>query len=542
MEYPIVSNNKTRFIGKTLKTWTNENFHSFRGIRYAVPPTGTLRFKDPVPYEYDDGEYDATEDGHDCYSIYATNPSEDCLNLNVYTQSTLKSNLAPVIAFIHPGGLYVGSALSNFIGPEYLMNKNIVLVTFNYRLGTLGFLNIGTKEYPGNAGFKDQVIALRWINKNIINFGGDPNNITLMGYSAGGVSICLHIVSPMSKGLFHRAIIMSGSIPPQSYIPKGHQRNLALRQVKILGCNTIQNENETKEIIEFLNTKSALEISMTLRKMFFFGKDNPMYLWLPIIENDYGQERFLTDAPYVILKSGNFMKIPILIGFTDQEFGQSAYDILSNDALQDEFNRKFQQLAPICFMYELHQNKDIITNEIHKKLLLIEKSQKVLPTVNTTMRMETTDVKTSSVDINQFIQLCNLFSDSIIKLGASKYATEMSKFIDKIYRYKFTYRGRHTNLNGNLKSNGAEHMDDLWYLFKMKPSFLPSDPEADLIDRMVDFFTSFAFDIDFQNGDNWKFNSRKYMEICGTELIIKNDENWFNEKFYEDLFQLNCYK
>lgn len=103
--------------------------------------------------------------------------------------------------YIHPGGFYAVSGQSkNYAGPHGLMDRNIVLVTINYRLGSLGMLSLGTKEYSGNAAFKDQVMAFKWIKKNAARFGGDPDNITLMGYSAGGVSITLHMVSPMSQG------------------------------------------------------------------------------------------------------------------------------------------------------------------------------------------------------------------------------------------------------------------------------------------------------------------------------------------------------
>lgn len=107
----------------------------------------------------------------------------------------------PVLVYIHPGGFYAVSGQSkNYAGPQALMDRNIVLVTINYRLGTLGLLSTGTKEYPGNAAFKDQVLALKWIKLHIAKFGGDPDLVTIMGYSAGALSVTLHMVSPMSRG------------------------------------------------------------------------------------------------------------------------------------------------------------------------------------------------------------------------------------------------------------------------------------------------------------------------------------------------------
>lgn len=127
--------------------------------------------------------------------------SEDCLRLNVYSKNISSHAQKPVLVFIHCGGFYEGSARSVEFGPQYLMERDIVLVTINYRLGALGFLSTGTKEAPGNNGLKDQVVALRWIRDHIKSFGGDPNSVTLMGYSAGGMSVTLHMVSAMSKGI-----------------------------------------------------------------------------------------------------------------------------------------------------------------------------------------------------------------------------------------------------------------------------------------------------------------------------------------------------
>lgn len=107
----------------------------------------------------------------------------------------------PVIVYFHPGGFYVFSGQSkNNAGPQYLMDRDVVLVTVNYRLGSIGMLAAGTKEYPGNAALKDQVLVLKWVQEHIERFGGDPNQVTLIGCSAGAWSISLHMVSPMSKG------------------------------------------------------------------------------------------------------------------------------------------------------------------------------------------------------------------------------------------------------------------------------------------------------------------------------------------------------
>ncbi|XP_067624405.1 carboxylic ester hydrolase-like [Eurosta solidaginis] len=224
-------------LGTALKSRLGIDFKAFRGIRYASAPVGILRFRNPIPYlPWKPNIYDATQDGPMCPQVTEniTDLSEDCLRLNVYTRDI--RGRKPVVVYLHPGGFYSVSGQSkNFAGPEHLMDRAIVLVTLNYRLGTLGFLAVGSAEAPGNAGLKDQVEALRWVQRHISNFGGDPNSVTLLGYSAGSFSIGLHMMSPMSKELFHRAIMMSSTPLGQFHFEK-HQKILSDRQAELLNC------------------------------------------------------------------------------------------------------------------------------------------------------------------------------------------------------------------------------------------------------------------------------------------------------------------
>ena len=136
--------------------------------------------------------------------------SEDCLYLNVYTSNVKPDKLLPVMFYIHGGGFRVGSGDDDAHGPQFLVRQGVIVITINYRLEVFGFLCLNTEDVPGNAGMKDQVQALRWVSKNIASFGGDSNNITIFGESAGGVSVSYHLMSPMTKGLFRRAICQSG--------------------------------------------------------------------------------------------------------------------------------------------------------------------------------------------------------------------------------------------------------------------------------------------------------------------------------------------
>lgn len=188
---------------------------------------------------------------------------EDCLRLNVFTPvlPPIRKHL-PVIVFIHGGGFYSLSAQSyNYAGPQNLLDRKVVLVTCNYRLGSLGFLSTGTKHAPGNNGLKDQVACLRWVQKNIARFGGDPNSVTLMGHGAGAISVSLHLISPMSRGLFHKVILMDGSATAQWKVPRS-QLNLAKRQARLLKCPV----DDIKKIIRCLRKvcSATRHISRTL--------------------------------------------------------------------------------------------------------------------------------------------------------------------------------------------------------------------------------------------------------------------------------------
>ncbi|KAL3282159.1 hypothetical protein HHI36_005354 [Cryptolaemus montrouzieri] len=162
----------------------------------------------PVPIEPWKDVLDATKPHAVCpqRDIYRRTDliegDEDCLYLNVYTPRLPSENLEllPVMVFFHGGGFLCGGGNSYWYGPDVLLDRDIVLVVTNYRLGALGFLSTGDSVSPGNYGLKDQSLALKWVKKNIEYFGGDPDSITLFGESAGGASANYHMLSPLSKG------------------------------------------------------------------------------------------------------------------------------------------------------------------------------------------------------------------------------------------------------------------------------------------------------------------------------------------------------
>jgi para-nitrobenzyl esterase len=193
---------------------------SFLGLPYAAPPTGNLRWRPPQPAAAWSGVRDATQFGPSCPQATTQNPylppgpiSENCLYLNVYTPTSHSSGSGrPVLVWIHGGGLTVDGA-RNYDGTK-LAADGTVVVTIDYRLGALGFLAhpaLASHGAAGNYGLMDQQAALRWVQRNIARFGGDPGNVTIAGQSAGGLSVLAQMVSPGARGLFQRAIVQSGT-------------------------------------------------------------------------------------------------------------------------------------------------------------------------------------------------------------------------------------------------------------------------------------------------------------------------------------------
>lgn len=183
----------------------------FRNIPYAAPPVGHLRFRAPAPVEPWQGERDGRTFGADCLQVARTTrpQDEDCLTLNIWSASSSRDRL-PVLVFIHGGAFREGGASSPlYDAADLARGRGLVVVTFNYRLGPLGFLVSLPDGLRGNYGLWDQQAALEWVSRNARRFGGDPDLVTLFGESAGAMSIAVHLTLPASSALFHRAILQS---------------------------------------------------------------------------------------------------------------------------------------------------------------------------------------------------------------------------------------------------------------------------------------------------------------------------------------------
>nr|XP_002730994.1 PREDICTED: carboxylesterase 3B-like [Saccoglossus kowalevskii] len=208
----LVRGRATEFSHKD--TDVRRTVHVFKGIPYAEPPVGDLRFAPPKPKTPWQGEYDAADYGASCPQITMEIvppeklQDEDCLFLNVFVPQP-RTVKAAVMIWIHGGGFMIGSGSHMYDATALVALNDVIVVTLNYRVGAFGFLSTGDDVLPGNNGLLDQIEALRWVQNNIAAFGGDPDCVTIFGESAGAMSAHLLVLSPLANGLFHRAIMQA---------------------------------------------------------------------------------------------------------------------------------------------------------------------------------------------------------------------------------------------------------------------------------------------------------------------------------------------
>nr|XP_027226599.1 liver carboxylesterase 2-like [Penaeus vannamei] len=242
---PVVSLPDGRVSGVNERSAKGRDFFAYYGIPYAKPPLDKLKLKDPVRADKWVGTRDGSKMPPPCVQVPVDHVllglpitlddivgEEDCLYLNVFTPKKKKPDeKLPVMVYIHGGAFFVGGAHEYL--PHVLMNHDIVLVVIQYRLGTLGFMSTEDMVMPGNFGMKDQVMALRWVQENIHSFGGDADRVTIFGESAGGASVHLHVLSPMSKVCRQYALLRMRSLTKEAcslraILQSGRSRSVAV--------------------------------------------------------------------------------------------------------------------------------------------------------------------------------------------------------------------------------------------------------------------------------------------------------------------------
>ena len=303
----VVVVSEGRLAGKTLKSGVTV----FKGVPYASPPLGNLRWKAPEPMANWNGIRPAFDFGprpmqksNIMYEFRSKKVSEDCLYLNIWSPSLASSSLKPVYVFIHGGSFVRGDGSQPAYDGESMASEGIVYVSINYRLGVFGFmahpeLSKESGHGSGNYGLLDQVAALKWIKKNIASFGGDPKSITIGGESVGAQSVTAHMVSPLSKQLFNRVIAESGSIVDNRTVIN------SLARSESLGTE-VSEAAKTNDIVALRSLSAAKLLKIA-------SKGNPRR-FIPTIDG-----YFFKEDPAISFAKGRQAQVPLLSGWNANE-------------------------------------------------------------------------------------------------------------------------------------------------------------------------------------------------------------------------------
>ena len=449
----------------------------FRGIPFAQPPTGPLRFRAPQPLDPWTGERDATEFGP--ISMQAPNEvlqslfgrarkqpplDEDCLYLNVWTPA-LDGARRPVMVWIHGGAFVIGAGSEPLYEGSALASRDVVLVTINYRLGALGFLYEPTfASAPGEAcanfGLLDQVAALRWVRDEIAAFGGDPDNVTVFGESAGAMSIGSLMGSPLAAGLFDKAVLQSGAA--HNALTAERARRTTAAFAKTLGVEELTGDLlRSLPAAEILNVQTAME--QQDREAMQEGWP-ALLRFTPVIDG-----QFLAEAPIQTIRAGLSKDVPVLIGTNRDEWKLFTAMFRSlREISEDGAARRVARLA----------SRDA-DGERGRAILDVYRKERAA-------RGEATD---------GYELLCAALTDCIFRVPADRLAEAQAKRQPRVFAYRFDWPSPVGN--GAL---GACHALELPFVFGTQGlvgPFVGGGAEADTLAKaMGDAWVAFA-----RNGD-----------------------------------------
>ncbi|KOC67061.1 Venom carboxylesterase-6 [Habropoda laboriosa] len=467
---PIVRTPSGLVRGTILRTvWNGVEYSSFKGIPYAKPPLGDFRFKPAVPIRRWIKVLNAYKEGSVCPQSDSITSAivghEDCLYLNVFTPETVFKNpvhLRPVMVWIHAGGYRTGYSNSSLYGPDFFLEEDVVFVSFNYRLGVLGFLALNHPDATGNAGLKDQNLVLRWVQRNIAAFGGDPKQVTLFGESAGGTSVSFHALSKKSRGLFQRSISMSGTslCPWSSHTPQEMIAN-ALQLAAFLGIAPIDIDDL---LIQFRKTPATKLIEATTYVSLNFLPFRPT-IESPAVDRE--NSTFLAECPVKLYQKGDFYHHPMMLGFTHDEvltFLASPMDVAN---MVVSIKKYFEDIVKSDYDIPGELADQIAQHIRNMNYANFRKLTKIV--------MDITFI--GPIDLTQ----------RLLAEHNSDYP---------IYYYRLSYQTEYSmhKLNNN-SLNGTAHFDDVGYIFNAQSLHAPTDPKNEFNrfrKKMVSLWANFA--------------------------------------------------
>ncbi|XP_064470111.1 acetylcholinesterase-like [Ornithodoros turicata] len=493
-------------------TYNNTNLDVFYGIPYAKPPLGDLRFLKPQPPTPWEDALDATRKPTACRQIelvfsknatfsYA-NASEDCLYINVIrptcSNSTACEKPLPVMVYVHGGAFQWGdSSLVFFDGRNFVAATGIILVSFNYRVGVFGFLSTETKELPGNMGLWDQNMALKWVKNNIASFGGNSEEITLCGQSAGGMSVGVHALSPHSKGLFKRIIMQSGtplsSIMSQSY--RGVSRLLTL--AGLLDCYDRHRNwmEQLQDMLDCLRTKDAGDIIATVRRQKYTQQ-----IFVPVVGDDFVPEEPRHMNPLVVNSAQVFAGTTLNEGTLLVENLRYISPGLF-EALMGDYRMGITLATSVLGGLTLSESKRIV-HSYYGGYDVQHNNQKVIEL------------------------LAEMVGDAVFHCPAHFYLSAASQKGVKSYRYIFAHRPSYSVWPGWM---GATHTDDIPFtlgsLPHIKEQFMNLSSRETSLARLLGMndFTYTPSEEQFLHEDLMIWKS---FVVSGTPTIPSSDDAW----------------
>ncbi|XP_032521629.2 esterase E4-like [Danaus plexippus] len=514
LDYGIVSGEK----------YWDGDFYTFYGIPYASIPTGRDRFKGPLPPKSWEGILEANRRSTICHQCYFSGGSEevlldgddDCLLINILSPLVAsENNLLPVLVYIHSGAFSGGSGNMAFF--YHLARHDVITVSFNYRLGAFGFACLGNEEIPGNAGLKDQVAALRWIQDNIKKFGGDPKRVTLAGFSVGAAMAELLSFSKSTIGLFDKLILESGS----AFSPFAINRNpveTALNLAYAMGYN---GTNKIEELTEFYLNAENKQLA---EKSINYYLKNSTFGFSPCIENLHeGMEAILLESPIDVINKGEQNDVALLTGFANME-GISR--TIKFGTWREEMNENLADFLPADLKFDSEKARNDTISAIRKRYF--------------------NDKELTAESLQNYV---DYFSDSMFKTGIIKSA-KLHADISKrpVYLYEFSYVGK-LNIEHNYmdRIKGASHRDQTAYLLDFF-GYTNNYKDLDVREKMTLMWTDF---VKYENPTPYESflitvkwlpytkEERNYIEI-NKKMATKKDlfENSFEfwNKIYEKFY------
>ncbi|XP_031779585.1 venom carboxylesterase-6-like [Nasonia vitripennis] len=359
-------------IGQYKTSYKGRLYEVYEGFPYAKPPTGSLRFEEPVPIG-PWGILNATNSKSVCAQYFDIPPdknglpvtegrvtgSDDCLylSINVPVLEDTKRKL-PVIFLIHGGSFQYGNGLTYGAKNKYLLDRDIGFVSINYRLGILGFLSTEDEVLPGNLGLKDQSLSLRWTSENIAYFGVDPNRIILVGYSAGSSSVQYHYLSPLSRGLFHGSIGLSGTV----FNPWGFAlgaREKARKLGAIFNCPT----QDSRKLVNCLKGIPAQSL-LAATKEFQYWQFMPEAPFTPVIEKA-DTRPFINKSPKEIANAKEVYDVPAVFGMVSDEGCDPGAGYAPHDNVLKDLNDNWISIAPHSHLLQYNYT---LPRRLHKIL------------------------------------------------------------------------------------------------------------------------------------------------------------------------------